>query len=80
RKAAAAHARRVKALAAVRNQKPETRNQKGARGRVLTLPATFGGSNRTFWPLSSDFWHLNPAGHGVHPLFFMAPPQQRKVG
>jgi hypothetical protein len=80
RKAAAAHARRVRALAALRNQKPEIRSQKatGAENRssqtVLVLPAG------TFWLLSSDFRLPNPAGHGVHPLFFMAPPQKRKAG
>jgi hypothetical protein len=80
RRAAAAHARRVRALAALGSQKSETRSQKASRPDdrsnlpVLTLPAG------AFCLLASDFRLLNPAGHGVHPLFFMAPPQQRKVG
>ena len=80
RKAAAAHARRVRALAAIRNRKTETRSQKAAPSgdrsnrAVLILPTG------TFCLLSSDFWHLNPAGHRVHPLFLMASSQQRKAG
>jgi hypothetical protein len=80
RRAAAAHAKRVRALAALRCQRSETRSQNGSRPddrsnpAVLTLPAG------TFCLLSSDFRPLNPAGHGVHPLFLMASSQQKKVG
>jgi hypothetical protein len=62
RQAAAAHARRVRALCALRGQMSGIRNQ------ACTAPL-----------LIPDPCHLTSAfaGHGVHPLFFMAPPQQR---
>jgi hypothetical protein len=95
RRAAAAHAKRVAALAGrLRGQRTEDGRQKASGAKtwrtppVLVLPA---GTFRplysvhrplagTFRPLSSVLRLLNPAGHGVHPLFFMAPPHQRKAG
>jgi hypothetical protein len=66
RRTAAAHARRVKALAGLK--------QPAARmALVIPLP----GSSRGSLP-AADRSLL--AGHGVHPLFFMAPPHQRKAG
>jgi len=63
RKAAAAHARRVKTLVAL-----DGRMSEGGR-RYLRLD-----------PSVVAFRRLNPAGHGVHPLFFMTSPQKRKAG
>jgi hypothetical protein len=95
RKAAAAHAKRVAALAGrLGGQKTDDRGQKvpgtkaGAMRPVLVLPA---GTLRplssvlrppagTFCPPSSVLRLLNPAGHGVHPLFLMASSRQRKAG
>jgi hypothetical protein len=95
RRAAAAHAKRVAALAGrLRGQRTEDGRQKASGAKtwrtppVLVLPAgTFRPLSSvhrplagTFRPLSSVLRLLNPAGHGVHPLFFMAPPQKRKAG
>ncbi len=65
RQAAAAHARRVRALAALKCQGSGIRNQGGAASLLVPDPCH---------PTSAF------AGHGVHPLFFMAPPRQRQVG
>ncbi|MGE0117945.1 MAG: HGGxSTG domain-containing protein [Dongiaceae bacterium] len=67
RRAAASHARRVKALAAGLRQ-PAPRM-----ALVIPLP----GSSRGSLPGAE---RSLLAGHGVHPLFFMAPPHQRKAG
>jgi len=65
RQAAAAHARRVRALLALKCQGSGIRNQGAAASLLVPDPCH---------PASAF------AGHGVHPLFFMAPPRQRKVG
>ncbi len=94
RQAAAAHARRVRALAALRCQMTDARRQKASGANSAATPAVLVLPAGTFRPLSSVHRPLegtfcppssvlrlpNPAGHGVHPLFFMAPPQQRKAG
>jgi hypothetical protein len=64
-RAAAAHARRVRALLALGCQGSGIENQGAAASLLVPDPRH---------PASAF------AGHGVHPLFFMAPPRQRKVG